>query len=164
MGFVQDLKKNYAIHLITLEQSKYTRNRQKSGVPVPLPFDTLLPAHSPSTHRHGLHVHSKGQQHSSNDFSSDSNIIPRSKLRYHHTNSHSQRDHLQRYCYSRPYPHAHSSILHTTTTQTLSYQGYTWMQQRHISRTYITYIATQPGFGIIIVIIILIIIAINKVY
>jgi hypothetical protein len=36
--------------------------------------------------------------------------IPRSKFRDHHTNSHSQRDHLQRYCYSRTYPHAHSSI------------------------------------------------------
>ena len=47
-----------------------------------------------------------------------SNIIPRSKLRYHHTNSHSQRDHLQLDCYSRTYPHAHSSILKTTTYNT----------------------------------------------
>ena len=55
-------------------------------------------------------LHSKGQQHSSNDFSSDSNIMPRSKLGYHHTKSHSLREHLQLYCYSRTYPHAHSSI------------------------------------------------------
>ena len=54
--------------------------------------------------------------------------IPRSKFRDHHTNSHSQRDHLQRYCYSRTYPHAHSWILHrSTTTQTLSYQGWIYM-------------------------------------
>ena len=68
-------EKNYAIHLITLDQSKYTRNRQKSGVPVYSPFDTLLPAHSPFTHRHAnppRNVHSKCQQHSSNDCSSDS--------------------------------------------------------------------------------------------
>ena len=47
-----------------------------------------------------------------------SNIIPRSKLGYHHTKSHSQRDQLQLYCYSRTYPHAHSSILKTTTYNT----------------------------------------------
>jgi hypothetical protein len=72
--------------------------------------------------------------------------IPRSKFRDHHTNSHSQRDHLQRYCYSRTYPHAHSSIntpyYYNQHKHCHTKDGYTWMQQRHISRTYMTYNAT----------------------
>ena len=132
-------EKNYAIHLITLDQSKYTRNRQKSGLPVYSPFDTLLPAHSPFTHRHAnppRNVHSKPQQHS---------LIKPLLVRFNQTSYLAQtfdttiqtRTRNGTTCndtatqeHTPTHTHQYSRLL--LTTQTLSYQGYTWMQQRHI--------------------------------
>ena len=58
-------------------------------------------------------LHSKGQQHSSNDFSSDSNkhhtYLAQNFETTIQTRTRNGTDHLQLYCYSRTYPHAHSS-------------------------------------------------------
>jgi hypothetical protein len=91
-------------------------------------------------------LHSKGQQHSSNDFSSDSNK--------HHTylaqnfettiqtrtrngttcNDTATQEHTP--------THTHGYSILTQHKHCHTKDGYTWMQQRHILRTYMTYNAT----------------------